>query len=389
MERRNESIKMKKRLGVIGCIVILLLVGSTNIALAYTEIIASTETELSTPGADCVILELIPKYEVVTPNLCFEANGKATTVIYNSRSASIDESYATFAVKNGPYVTNGGAMTSTYSATNANEIKTNLGSEIEVKKGENAFHTSVSGISLAFPGPCLDQEQDYELGLSGSHQVMTDAIFTGKLPFVAYPKEMDGEALNFPPYYEGTTILSYSIDQQCAIATGGEVEHQIATQGGSAAITIITKESEDARPEMAAEISSDQSLWYSGSLSKYGILVADKEMAGASGLLSDGDGYGNIILKSDSYGSGLTQVMGDGPSDDGAEITEGTFSFSTYEGMTAELPLGEANYDYDIYGGASAASTFEGTVGDGEGISTWVQVVEYAEVETGWDVINP
>jgi hypothetical protein len=109
-------------------------------------------------------------------------------------------------------------------------------------------------------------------------------------------------------------------------------------------------------------------------------------------LLSDGlevsDDCGNIILKSDSYGIGLTPVGGDGP--DGAEITEGTFSFSTYEGMTAELPLGEANYDYDIYGGAgaAAASTFAGRVGDGEGISTWVQVGNYAEVEIGRDANN-
>ena len=176
------------------------------------------------------------------------------------------------------------------------------------------------------------------------------------------------------------------------------VEHQIATQGGSAAITINTKDSEDDKPEMAAEISSAQSLWYSGSFSGYYIEVADYGMAGAYGLLSDGldfddegiyDDCGNIFLKSDSYGFGMTQAWGDGPGMGGAKLTEGTFSFSTFEGMTAELegvPLGEANFD--IYGGAAAASTFEGTAGDWEGISTWVEIGEYAEVETGWDADN-
>jgi hypothetical protein len=70
----------------------------------------------------------------------------------------------------------------------------------------------------------------------------------------------------------------------------------------------------------------------------------------------------------------------------GAKLIEGTFSFSSYEGMTAELegvPLGEANFD--IYGGAAAASTFAGTAGDWEGISTVVEAGEYAGVETGWD----
>ena len=171
------------------------------------------------------------------------------------------------------------------------------------------------------------------------------------------------------------------------------VEHQIATQGGSAAITINTKDSEDAKPEVAAEISSDQSLWYSGSFSGYIISVEDKGMAGAYGLQSDGldfgepgvDGdCGNIFLKSTSTGYGETLTW------DGAKLTEGTFSHSAYEGMTAELegvPLGEANID--VYGGAAAASTFAGTVGDGGGISTWVEAEEVATVETGWDAISP
>jgi hypothetical protein len=199
---------MKKRFGIIGCIVtLLLLLSSTDIVLAGTEIVAFTKTELSTSGGDIVILKLIPMYEVEAPYLCFEANGEVTTVINNSGSASIEESYVTFAATNGPNVIAGGMVTSTYSATNVTEIQTNLSSEIGVKKGKNALYTSVSGISLAYPGPDLGQEQgqaDYELGLFGSHQVKTDAIFTGiisdakfqklKLSFELYPIEMDPPA---------------------------------------------------------------------------------------------------------------------------------------------------------------------------------------------------
>lgn len=196
---------MKKRLSIIGCVVtLLLLLSSTDIVLAGTEIVAFTKTELSTYEGDIVILKLIPMYEVEAPYLCFEANGEVTTVINNSGSASIEESYVTFAATNGPNVVAGGMVTSTYSATNVTEIKTTLSSEISVKKGKNALHTSVSGISLAYPGPCLDQEQDYELGLFGSHQVKTDAIFTGtisdaefqkiKISFELYPIEMDPPA---------------------------------------------------------------------------------------------------------------------------------------------------------------------------------------------------
>ena len=177
-----------ERKRITGCVVILLLLlSSTDIVLAGTEIVAFTKTELYTSGGGPVILKLIPMYEVEAPYLCFEANGEVTTVINNSGSASIE-----------------GMVTSTYSATNVTEIKTNLSSEIGVKKGKNALYTSVSGISLAYPGPCLDQEQDYELGLFGSHQVKTDAIFTGmisdakfqklKLSFELYPIEMDPPA---------------------------------------------------------------------------------------------------------------------------------------------------------------------------------------------------
>jgi len=196
---------MKKKLSIIGCVVtLLLLLSSTDIVWAGTEIVAFTKTELSTYGGDIVILKLIPMYEVEAPYLSFEATGEVTTVINNSGSASIEESYVTFAATNGPNVIAGGMVTSTYSATNVYEIKTNLSSEISVKKGKNALYTSVSGISLAYPGPCLGQEQDYELGLFGSHQVKTDAIFTGmisdakfqklKLSFELYPIEMDPPA---------------------------------------------------------------------------------------------------------------------------------------------------------------------------------------------------
>jgi hypothetical protein len=170
------------------------------------------------------------------------------------------------------------------------------------------------------------------------------------------------------------------------------VEHQVVTQGGSAVITINTKDSEDARPEMAAEISSDSSLWYSGSFSGYDIWVEDKGMAGAYGLLSDGldfgefgidDDCGNVILKSDSDGYGTTWAW------NGAKLTEGTFSFNAYEGMVGELegvPLGEANFD--VYGGTAVSSTFEGTAGDWAGISTYVEAWERAKVETGGNADN-
>jgi hypothetical protein len=195
---------MEKRRGIIiGCIVILLLVGCTNIALADTEIEASTKTNITTSGGDIVVLRLIiPKYEVKTPDLCFIANGEATTVINHSGSAQIEENYVATAVKKGPNVVAGGMVTSTYSATNVKEIKTNISSEVEVKKGKNVLHTYVSGISLAYPGPC--SQADYELGLYGSHQVKTDAIFRGiisdaefqkiRMSFEAYPRQMDPPA---------------------------------------------------------------------------------------------------------------------------------------------------------------------------------------------------
>lgn len=199
---------MKKRYAIIGCIVILtlLLLGSTNIALADTEIVVFTKANLSTSGGDIVILRLIPKCEVKTRDLCFIAKGEATTVINHSGSASIEQNYATLAVKKGPNVIAGGAMKSTYSATNVNEIKTNISSEVVVKKGKNVLHTYVSGISLAYPGPNLGQElgleqADYELGLSGSHSVKTTAIGADlsadaefqriKMSFEAYPRQMD------------------------------------------------------------------------------------------------------------------------------------------------------------------------------------------------------
>ena len=198
----------KKYYAIIGCIVTLtlLLLGCTSIAVADTEIVASTKTNLSTSGGDLVVLRLIPKYEVKTPDLCFIANGEATTVINHSGSVQIEENYAALASKKGSKVTAGGMVTSTYSATNVKEIKTNLSSEVVVKKGKNVLHTYVSGISLAYPGPNLGQglgleQADYELGLSGSHSVETTAIGADlsadaefqriRMSFEAYPRQMD------------------------------------------------------------------------------------------------------------------------------------------------------------------------------------------------------
>ncbi len=141
---------------------------------AYTKIQASTKTGLSTSDdGGLVVLRLKPTYEVKTPDLWFEAKGEATTVINHSGSASIQENYAALATKKGSKVIAGGAVTIFYSATNVREIKTNLSSEVSVKRGKNVVRTSVSGISLASPGPQTDA--DYELSLSGSHQVTTDA----------------------------------------------------------------------------------------------------------------------------------------------------------------------------------------------------------------------
>lgn len=167
---------------------------------AYTKINASTKTDLSTSGGDLTVLRLKPAYDVKTPDLWFEAEGEATTVINASSSASIQQNYAALATKKGQKVIAGGAVTCFYSATNVKEIKTNLSSEVSVKRGMNVVRTSVSGTSLASPGRT---DADYEFSLSGSHRVTTDAapVITESKPdadafkiitsFENYTRQMD------------------------------------------------------------------------------------------------------------------------------------------------------------------------------------------------------
>ena len=202
---------MKKGYAIIGCIITLtlLLLCSTNVVLADTEISASTKTNLSTSGGDIVVLRLIPIHEVKTRDLSFIAKGEATTVIKHTGSAWIENNYASMASKKGSEVTAGGAVTSFYSATNVEEIKTTISSEVGVKRGKNVLHTYASGISLAYPGPDLGQglgleQADYELGLFGSHSVETTAVGSDlsedeefqriRMSFETYPRQMDPPA---------------------------------------------------------------------------------------------------------------------------------------------------------------------------------------------------
>ena len=224
---------MKTKNEIIGCIVTLVLVlfllCSTGIASADTEIKASTSTNLSASGAGTTILRLIPIYEVKPPDLWFEANAEATTVINNSGSATIKEGYAAMASTNGPTVVAGGAVTSFYSATNVREIKVNLSSEVEVKRGKNVLHTYVSGISLASP------DADYELGLSGSHEVTTDAVAGGvdfdveeqlkrlRFSFEAYPRVMDPVA----DVVNETIGVNYNIGRESVKSYGFDFSSEI------------------------------------------------------------------------------------------------------------------------------------------------------------------
>ena len=168
-----------------------------------------------------------------------------------------------------------------------------------------------------------------------------------------------------------------------ATPIGMGVEHQIATQSGSAGITIRSLDSRDDLPEVEAMVTSDQSLWYSGSFTEYSFLTSDRGFAGAFGLQSNGLDFegadcGNIFLMSDSFADGYTVA-------DAAKIDGGSFTVSTFEGMTVDLegvPPGEA--DIYVEGGALGASTFTGTVSDWGSISTDIWAGETVSVNTGW-----
>jgi hypothetical protein len=93
------------------------------------------------------------------------------------------------------------------------------------------------------------------------------------------------------------------------------VEHQMASQSGSAGITFRSPDSEDGLPELEAEITSGQSMWYSGSFDDYYFLSGDSGVIGAYGLHANGldfedpgpdDDCGNIGLISESLGEGWT-----------------------------------------------------------------------------------
>ena len=193
---------------------------------AYTEIYASTKTGLSSSGGDLTVLRLKPAYEVKTRDLTFEAKGLATTVINHSGSVRINENYAAMGVKNGPKVIAAGSVTCFYSATNVREVKMNLSSEVSVKRGENIVRTSVSGTSLASPGPQTDA--NYELSLSGSHEVTTDAApvitelnsdYTDefdkiRISFEAFPRQMD------PPADVVTELLNVNYKIEDGVLSG-------------------------------------------------------------------------------------------------------------------------------------------------------------------------
>jgi len=146
------------------------------------------------------------------------------------------------------------------------------------------------------------------------------------------------------------------------------VEHQMASQSGSAGITFRSPDSEDDLPELEAEITSGQSMWYSGSFDEYYFLSGDSGVIGAYGLHANGldfedpgpdDDCGNIGLISTSWGEGYTY----GDFDAGSKLMEGTFSVSEFERMTVDLegvPRGQAATT--VEGGAAGASTFVGTV---------------------------
>ena len=190
---------------------------SIPIVTAGTSVVASTDTKLSIYSLDTKVLRLVPKYEVTTPDLTFEAGAKATTVVNNSGPATIEQKYVAWAERNGLTVSGGGMVSNAFSATNVKEVKSNMSCETEVKNGKNVVHTSVSGISLANIDP--EGQGDYEFGLSGSHVVKTNAIYPGigssaneeferiRISFEAYPIESD-----IPADINQSTNLVYNIE---------------------------------------------------------------------------------------------------------------------------------------------------------------------------------
>ena len=189
---------------------------SIPIVIAGTSIVASTDSKLSISSVCTKVLRLLPEYEVTTPDLTFEAGAKATTVVNNSGPAVIAAKYVAWGERNGPTVSAGGIVSTTFSATNVMAVTSSLSSEVSVKRGKNVVHTYVSGISLANIGP---EQSDYEFGLSGSHVVRTNAVAPGvgssangeferiRISFEAYPTETD-----IPADITQSTNLFYNIE---------------------------------------------------------------------------------------------------------------------------------------------------------------------------------
>ncbi len=214
----------------------------------------------------------------------------------------------------------------------------------------------------------------------------------------------------FPTQGDPVIVGGGVFNTMYATPVGMGVEHQLATQSGTAAITIRSLDSEDDLPEVEADVRSEQTLWYSGSFTEYGFLTEDKGMAGAYGLLSNGldfdepgvmDDCGNILLKSQSAGDGYTYIIEkvelpnyldktyEKIPGGGAKITGGTFSVGTHQGMTVDLEgVSAGDAIINVYGGAMGMSTFEGAVDDWEGIATTITALEELTVDTGWAADN-
>lgn len=213
-------------IAAISIVLILCLSIPISTVSAYTKIHASTQTGLASSGGDLTVLRLKPAYEVKTRDLTFEAKGVATTVINHSGSVTIIENYAALATKKGSKVLAGGSITCFYSATNVREIRINLSSNVRVTRGENIVRTSVSGTSLASPGPQTDA--NYVLSLSGSHKVTTDAAPVGtesgsdyteefeniRISFEAFPRQMD------PPADVVTELLNVNYKIEDGVLSG-------------------------------------------------------------------------------------------------------------------------------------------------------------------------
>ena len=201
------------------------------------------------------------------------------------------------------------------------------------------------------------------------------------------------------PVTVGGVVNNTMITRPGLFSTG--VEHQMASQSGSAGITIRSPDSEDDLPELEAEITSAQSMWYSGSFDEYHFSSSDTGVIGAYGLHANGldfenpgpgDDCGNIGLISTSSGTGWT--YGDNFTL-GSKLMEGTFSVSEFERMTVHIegvPRGQAATR--VEGGAAGASTFVGTVpvthpGDSAGMGTSMSVSNDLLINAGWDFVLP